>query len=196
MKKYRFTKKGIKYMLAICVALAMFLGFCLSFTFFYHLGRQRIYAMALDEAVRLVDEREEQWRKEALNVQKSGGIQTIPEEESVAHAEDIVLPVVVLFDEDLACLNSMEYLKLHSFVNLAQQRRTERICVAGHAAFSSDEFAGDSLSYLRAKAVKEYLVYCGVQEARIDIEANGYHQPFDEENITSFRNRRVEISFS
>ncbi len=172
--------------MAICVAAAMVLGFCLSFSVVYHMGKQRIFAMTLDEAVSLAESAKTEIK-----------IEHLPEQtDKPAALEDIAIPVIVLFDEDLACLNRGEFYKLASFVGLAQQRQTERICVAGHAAFSSDAFAGDSLSYLRAKAVKEYLVYCGVAETRIDIEANGYRNPIDTEDVTSFRNRRVELSFN
>lgn len=194
MKKYHLTRKGIKCVLGICVAAAMILGFCLSFSVVYHMGKQRIFAMTLDEAERLVNEAEKQSESAGLTTQTNENL--LPEQNTLPSAEEeIVLPLHILFEEDIACLNREVFPKLNSFAGLARQRESERVRIAGHAAFSSDEFAGNSLSYLRAKAVKEYLIHCGVAETRIDVEANGYRNPIDTSDVTSFRNRRVELSF-
>lgn len=190
MKKYRLTRKGIKCVLGLCVAVAMILGFCLSFSVVYHMGKQRIFAMTIDEAERLINEVETQ----NASVQKKD--LSLEADKHQQAEEEIALPLIVLFEEDIACLTREVFPKLNSFAELAHRRETERICVAGHAAFSSNEFAGNSLSYLRAKSVKEYLVSCGVAETRIDIEANGYRNPIDTADVTSFRNRRVELSFN
>ncbi len=199
MKKYRLTKKGFHWLLSICVVLAVGLGFCLSFVLVYHVGKQKIFAMSLDEAARIVEEAQQtSGENPAAQWEGSAQREVISRQDDIARQmkeENTLLPAVILFEKDIACLNEKEYVKMKAFSELAQERRAERVRVAGHAAFSDDEAGGDGLSYLRAKAVKEYLIYCGVDETRIDIEAHGYHKPADTEDVTSFRNRRVELSF-
>lgn len=71
-----------------------------------------------------------------------------------------------------------------------------RIRIEGHTDSTGSEFVNDSLSKLRAIAVKNYLVKRGVEEGRLEATGFGPHRPIATNKTKEGRalNRRVEFN--
>jgi outer membrane protein OmpA-like peptidoglycan-associated protein len=84
---------------------------------------------------------------------------------------------------------------LQHLLNLMKQNAQMEILVKGHTDNVGDEAALIQLSEQRASAVKDYLVFHGINPARIRIRGLGATEPIHDNEFESGRekNRRVEI---
>jgi outer membrane protein OmpA-like peptidoglycan-associated protein len=103
-------------------------------------------------------------------------------------------PVMVPFESGFSRLDSSRIARLAaSTVQRAQQDRTVRLVVLGHADATGHDKQNFLLSYHRAQVVSAWLVDAGVPADRVRIRAAGSQEPIKGLDPEAGDNRRVGI---
>jgi outer membrane protein OmpA-like peptidoglycan-associated protein len=101
----------------------------------------------------------------------------------------------ILFETGKSILTQSSYTELDRLFNIMTENAMMKIEISGHTDKTGSEPLNFKLSQDRAKAVVEYLVKKGINQARIEFRGYGSLQPISD-NATSggrAKNRRVEF---
>jgi OOP family OmpA-OmpF porin len=116
----------------------------------------------------------------------------------VVRGEDIILTLKdANFDFAHSNLRPEAYPVLDTLaIQLLVRERPLRILVVGHTDDIGSEAANLALGQARAKAVRDYLVWRGVEPGRIETDSNGESRPIASNGTAAGRqlNRRIVIS--
>lgn len=106
----------------------------------------------------------------------------------------IGLPINFDFNSSTLNERSLSYVKQIGVMMNMEKMQHEKIMIIGHTDASGSETYNSSLSQMRAKAVKDYLVKnYQIAAERIDTTGKGEQEPLKGRNPLDPMNRRVEI---
>ncbi len=118
----------------------------------------------------------------------------IIEEDSIVISETFELPNI-LFNTNSDQLLPIAYPSLKKLANYLLFNRKYQVSITGHTDNVGSDYANQSLSERRAKAVHNYLIQQGVTKQRITFFGKGESEPIDNNSNEQGRanNRRVEF---
>jgi outer membrane protein OmpA-like peptidoglycan-associated protein/tetratricopeptide (TPR) repeat protein len=101
----------------------------------------------------------------------------------------------ILFETGKSILTQGSYTELDRLLNIMTENAMMKIEISGHTDKTGSEPLNFKLSQARAKAVVDYLVKKGVDQARIEFRGYGSLQPISDNTTSAGRakNRRVEF---
>ncbi|MDQ3264276.1 MAG: OmpA family protein [Myxococcota bacterium] len=142
------------------------------------------------EAERIAREEAEARAQEAL-----ASLEQIADVKQEARGTVITLPGSLLFASGKANLGQEAMRRLNKVADALKQAEGQKLKIEGHSdALGADDY-NQQLSYLRALAVRDYLVSRGLAPDRVEAEGFGEQKPIASNTSSEGRatNRRVEI---
>ena len=102
---------------------------------------------------------------------------------------------LLYFENDMATLNTSSLSILPEIVETIINRNSVDISIIGHTDTTGDKNYNLKLSTRRAEAVSRLLIERGIKSEYLEISSHGKENPLirTEDNVSEFRNRRVEI---
>ncbi len=101
----------------------------------------------------------------------------------------------IRFDANSAVLRDESEFYLESLVSYLKQNPKTRLRIIGHTDLHGTREYNETLSYRRALSVKNYLVYHGIDEKRLEVHGAGFSEPVVNKKGEPYdqQNRRTEF---
>jgi len=102
---------------------------------------------------------------------------------------------LLYFENDMATLNTGSLSVLPEIIETITNRNSVDISIIGHTDTTGDKNYNLKLSTRRAESVSRLLIERGIKSEYLEISSHGKENPLirTEDNVSEFRNRRVEI---